>query len=344
MRDEVAEVVRGMLDGTGPAGSRAPADLDRPAWNRLADGGFTLLPLPERLGGGGGELADAAAVVHEAAYAGAALPVAESNFLGAPLLAAAARPAPAGPFTVAVGAEVCVAGDRLSGTVTDVPWLRWVDAVLVVVGTAPRQSLAVVRLPDPTATVVPRDNLAGEPRDTLMMDATPAALAPLPDGDWSGLVEERGALARAVQLAAAAERVRDRTVGYVAVRRQFGRPIAAFQAVQHRLVELAAEAIVMRNAVDVAVDAVDAGRSDARLLVAVAKAETSAAAGLVAAAGHQLHGAIGYTIEHDLGAATKRLWSWRDEFGAEHHWREVVSAIVAGPDRTLWHLLTEGVV
>jgi acyl-CoA dehydrogenase len=63
-------------------------------------------------------------------------------------------------------------------------------------------------------------------------------------------------------------------------------------------------------------------------------------AGTVAAAGHQLHGAIGFTLEHDLGAATKRLWSWRDEFGAENHWREAIAAVVAGSDAPLWHLIT----
>jgi acyl-CoA dehydrogenase len=344
MRDEVAEVVRGILGDLPPVGSRPPDGVDRAAWDRLAEGGFTLLPLPERLGGSDGELADAAAVVHEIAYACVAVPVAEASFLGAPLLAAAGVPAPPGPFTVAACAGVAMSGDRLSGTVTAVPWLRWVDTALFVVGEAPRHYLATVRLAYPSTTVVPHDNLAGEPRDTLVMDGTPATVVPLPAGDWSAVVEERGALARAVQMAGAAARVRDRTVAYAGVRHQFGRPIAAFQAVQHRLVEMAAETVVMRSAVDAAVDAVDTGRGDARFLVAVAKAETSAGAGLVASAGHQLHGAIGFTLEHDLGAATKRLWSWRDEYGAENHWREVVTDVLAARDEGLWTLLTKGVV
>jgi acyl-CoA dehydrogenase len=62
----------------------------------------------------------------------------------------------------------------------------------------------------------------------------------------------------------------------------------------------------------------------------------------VAAAGHQLHGAIGFTLEYDLGAATKRLWSWRDEFGAERQWRAAVTDRLAAHPAGLWDLVTGG--
>jgi alkylation response protein AidB-like acyl-CoA dehydrogenase len=40
----------------------------------------------------------------------------------------------------------------------------------------------------------------------------------------------------------------------------------------------------------------------------------------VAEIAHQLHGAIGFTVEHELHLFTRRLWSWRDEFGTESEW------------------------
>jgi acyl-CoA dehydrogenase len=42
----------------------------------------------------------------------------------------------------------------------------------------------------------------------------------------------------------------------------------------------------------------------------------------VAAAAHQVHGAMGFTQEYGLGIATKRLWSWRNEDGSESYWHE----------------------
>src|SRR3546814_1067112 len=61
----------------------------------------------------------------------------------------------------------------------------------------------------------------------------------------------------------------------------------------------------------------------------------------VASIAHQVHGAIGFTYEHALHFATRRLWSWRAEFGAESHWAELLgrAAIRRGADR-LWPDLT----
>ena len=57
---------------------------------------------------------------------------------------------------------------------------------------------------------------------------------------------------------------------------------------------------------------------------AAAKARASQAAGTVARLAHQVHGAIGYTAEHDLHVWTKRLWAWRDECGNEAYWWQVL--------------------
>jgi acyl-CoA dehydrogenase len=47
----------------------------------------------------------------------------------------------------------------------------------------------------------------------------------------------------------------------------------------------------------------------------------------VAAACHQVHGAIGFTQEHVLHYFTRRLWSWRDEFGSEAWWNRRLGTI-----------------
>ncbi len=65
------------------------------------------------------------------------------------------------------------------------------------------------------------------------------------------------------------------------------------------------------------------------------------AAGNGAAIAHQVHGAMGFTYEHSLHQATRRLWSWREEFGNEAHWAELLGHMVAarGAD-ALWPFVT----
>jgi acyl-CoA dehydrogenase len=81
---------------------------------------------------------------------------------------------------------------------------------------------------------------------------------------------------------------------------------------------------------------------DARfvLATAIAKARCGEAAGHVAAICHQIHGAMGFTQEHPLHRATRRLWSWRDEFGSDAVWQERIGrAVCAGGGAALWPLL-----
>ena len=85
-----------------------------------------------------------------------------------------------------------------------------------------------------------------------------------------------------------------------------------------------------------------ADRGDARFEVACAKIVAGEAAGLAAAVSHQVHGAIGFTYEHALHFSTRRLWSWRPEFGSEAVWAEELGRRTAarGPE-ALWTDLTE---
>ncbi|MBO0851705.1 MAG: acyl-CoA dehydrogenase, partial [Pseudonocardia sp.] len=83
------------------------------------------------------------------------------------------------------------------------------------------------------------------------------------------------------------------------------------------------------------------GTDDAGFAIAVAKARTGEAAGAVARIAHQVHGAIGFTLEHDLRLATTRLWAWREEDGSDAHWHAEIGrrALAEGADG-LWPLLT----
>lgn len=158
----------------------------------------------------------------------------------------------------------------------------------------------------------PNANLAGEPRDEVTLhNATPA---PVPEN-----LAELLALSRVALMAGALERILEMSLEYARVREQFGRPIAKFQAVQHNLAILAGEVAAATCACDAAIAACGTARFGDE--VAAAKARVGEAAGVGAEIAHQVHGAMGFTHEHNLHHFTRRLWAWRDEHGREAAWQ-----------------------
>jgi acyl-CoA dehydrogenase len=84
-----------------------------------------------------------------------------------------------------------------------------------------------------------------------------------------------------------------------------------------------------------------ADRGDPRFEVAAAKTRIGEAAGIGASIAHQVHGAFGFTYEHSLHFLTRRLWSWRAEFGAEAHWSTWLGRDVAARGASeLWSYVT----
>jgi acyl-CoA dehydrogenase len=143
---------------------------------------------------------------------------------------------------------------------------------------------------------------------------------------------------RAQQMVGAMERCLDYAIAYAMERQQFGRPIAKFQAIQHMLADAAGQFAAASASADLAADAV--AQADFEFAVAIAKARVGEAAGKVAEICHQVHGAMGFTQEHPLHFATRRLWSWRDEFGHEAFWQQRIGTLVcAGGGDALWQRL-----
>ncbi len=349
----------GLLDETltrlftercGP-GARQAAEAEGWAgecWDALDAAGLLWVGIPETAGGAGGDLGDACTLVRAAGRHAVPLPLAEGPLLAGWLLAAAGLRLPAGPVTVAVPRAddaLAVDDDRVTGRLSRVPWGAR-SAGVVALAQSP-DGLRVVRLDPQAAEVIAGHNVAGEPRDALVWEGV--RLAPDQVGEVSSdLTAEfavRGALSRALLLAGAMESVVAMTVDYAAQRQQFGRPIASFQAVAQRLVRLSAEAEAGMLAAEVAARRFAQVGMGAAFEVGVAKASAARAASEVAAHAHQVHGAIGMTQEYPLHHFTRRLLSWRQEWGSERHWaREVGERVVAaGPD-ALWPRVATGLV
>ncbi|MDP7547849.1 MAG: acyl-CoA dehydrogenase family protein, partial [Alphaproteobacteria bacterium] len=125
-------------------------------------------------------------------------------------------------------------------------------------------------------------------------------------------------------------------------RTQFGKPIGKFQAVQQELARMAGEAAAAGAAVEAASRAADRVGCKAGFEMAVAKIRASEAASIVASIAHQTHGAMGHSYEHALHFATRRLWSWRAEFGSETYWSETLGRSLASHGgAALWPYLVE---
>ena len=301
-------------------------------WDAVEEAGFTAALLPDAAGGFGATAPEAMGLLRAAAAHAAPVPLGETMLAGW-LLAKAGLPVPAGPLTLAPvrrGDALSLAGGRVSGTARRVPWGR--DAVAVAVAA----DGAVACVPAGCFKVVAGTNVAGEPRDTLVFDGS-VAVAPCPVTPAG--VRAAGAAVRSAQMAGALARILDVCVTYVQTRVQFGRPIGKFQAIQQSMAVLAGQCAAAAAAADMAAEAL--GGTLDPLVIGAAKARAGEAASVAAGLAHQVHGAIGFTREYELHPLTRRLWSWRDEFGNESEWNALVgrAALRAGADG-LWPFIT----
>lgn len=157
--------------------------------------------------------------------------------------------------------------------------------------------------------------LAGVPATVLETDAA--------------AVLEQAALRAAVLVAAdalgSAQRMLDLAVSYAGQRRQFGVPIGSFQAVKHAAATMLVTVEAARSIVYPAAAMVDAGDPAAGMHAAVAKAQVTGGAAALADSALTLHGAIGYTWEHDLQLFYKRAKLDERLFGAPAAWNERIA-------------------
>ncbi len=345
IRDDLLKTVDRIFDEHCQKSVRESAEAGEwPAalWQALEEVGVTRAALPEGAGGSGIEFEDAMFALRRSAYHAAPVPLAETMLAGR-LLAAAGIAVPEGGLTVApvqrndqLKLAKEASGATVSGTAHRVPWGN-LCAHAVVVGELDGIGVAGLISIVGAAGSVER-NLAGEPRALLRFERAPLiAFAPL-EGALSRL-ETEGALYRSVQMAGALERTLEYALLYANERVQFGRPIAKFQAIQHMLAVLAGHVAAASAAADAAVET--SGIAPDEFGVSVGKSRIGEAAGKGAEIAHQVHGAMGYTREHNLHYSTRRLWSWRDEFGNESYWQTRLGRAVAaqGAD-ALWPMLS----
>jgi len=146
------------------------------------------------------------------------------------------------------------------------------------------------------------------------------------DQGWSEVqkIIERAAVAKCCEMVGGIQQVLEMTVDYAKERKQFGRPIGSFQAIQHYCANMATDVDGSRFATYQAAWRLSEGLPCSKE-VAIAKAWTGEAYGRVIALAHQIHGAIGFTMDHDLHFYTRRAKAAQVTFGDADFYREIVA-------------------
>ncbi len=144
-------------------------------------------------------------------------------------------------------------------------------------------------------------------------------------GEVDGGREVLNAMLMAGRVGSAAEGVgvargaMDITVDYLKQRKQFGKMIGEFQALQHRAAHLYSEVEIARAVTIKAAQLLDGGSEKADMMASVAKAKVAKAAGLAVKEGVQMHGGVGMTDEYDIGLYMKRDRALQEFLGDQYY-------------------------
>jgi alkylation response protein AidB-like acyl-CoA dehydrogenase len=286
----------------------------RSRWTALAEMGVVGLTVPESNGGLGFGLLDLVLLLEEAGRAGLPEPLLETTGLAVPTLVDApgekADRARANWLAkIASGDAVLAVGTKEMGTV---PGGASADLLLL------EADGEIHALPAADVVAVASGSLDGGRRPArVSWDPTPQTL--LAAGSDAALLlgslRDRAAMGTGALLLGVADRLITMTAAYAGDRVQFGAAIGSFQAVKHHLANALIRLEFARPAVYRAAWSLDHADPDASLHASMAKALSSDAATGAARIALQIHGAIGYTWEHDIHLWMKRAWSLSSAWG-----------------------------
>ncbi|MHB8439184.1 MAG: acyl-CoA dehydrogenase family protein [Acidimicrobiales bacterium] len=299
----------------------------RERWKALGELGVLGVTVPVEGGGLGLGMVDLMLLLEEAGRSGLPEPLLETTAIAVPVLLAARsaraeqlRDAWLAPLGAGEATAGCAAPDRPdvvpAGTGLSMVWRDGALHALTEYGwsTACRSIDGARRF--------------------VRVDWEPSPGSEIATGDeavrLAALTCTLGAVGAAAVLVGAAQRMIDMAGAYAAERVQFGRAIGTFEAVKHHLANALMRVTFARPLVHRAALSIDESHIDASCHASMAKAAASDAATLAARVALQVHGAIGYTWEHDLHLWMKRAWALSGAWGDAAQHRAAVLAHVSG--------------
>jgi alkylation response protein AidB-like acyl-CoA dehydrogenase len=317
---------------------------DAALWAKLAEQGFTGVIVPEEFGGMGLGKVELILLAEEAGYALLPGPFFSTVALAAPVIDALGTMAQKKKYleriaagqarsTVAfvehtgswdiAGLQLAAAGDRLTGTKLFVTDAAEADFMVV----AARDEVYVVEADAPGLRIEPMKGMDLTRKIySVEFKNTPAEKL----GGSSGLARalEVATAALCAEMAGGMQRVLETTVAYAKTRKQFGKPIGIFQAVQHLCADMYLETESSRSATYYAAWALEENAPDAATAVSVAKMYASDAGRTVGNRGIQVHGGMGFTWENDLHLYYRRAKASETMLGDATFHRERIAKLV----------------
>jgi acyl-CoA dehydrogenase len=315
-------------------------------WETLKESGMTTVGVSEDVGGSGGTIGDALHMLVVAGEFAAPVPLTET-LMANWFLAYNHLPISSGPLTIAsinnddgFPFKKDEEGWVISGNARSVPWAEGAEKLAVLGNSGEGVKIAIIDTSH--CKIKPGQNLAGEPRSDVLFNKVKVG----EDGVFPSVLDSNqflliGSLTRVALMAGGLQRLLDLTVQYSKERTQFGRSIGRFQAIQQHLAVLAGEVTSVQVAANVAIERFESDQNEAAIMAA--KIRAGEAASKACPIAHQVLGAIGFTNEHALHHITRRLWSWRDEFGTESDWAKILGEkVVHNGANRLWSSVTSG--
>ncbi|WP_322047573.1 acyl-CoA dehydrogenase family protein [Paraburkholderia sp. J67] len=307
-----------------------------PHWKQLAAQGMTSVSVPEAQGGLGMGAMEWALLAQNWGYFGGPDPLMDTAFVAVALLTRL----PASDWRDTLLAQIAAGGARVALAHPVNPYVADAHVAHVLLCERDGELHRVM----PAAGTRQAVESVDPSRRLFALDWTPDASTRIANAqDAAPLLDaalDHGTFAVAAQLLGLTQRVLDAAIDYTSQRKQFGKPIGAYQAVKHLLADVAiryefARPVVYRAACALATD--DPQRA---LYVSHAKLAALSAAQLAARHAIQVHGAMGYTWELDLQIFVKRIWALAGSWGdATFHRERVASTLIdarapIGPART----------
>ncbi len=333
----------------------SPSGFDRHLWLQMAELGWLGIALPQGFGGSEQTFLEATLLLEEMGRALLPSPFVPCVVVAAPLVQALGSAEQQRRWLPLIAAGRAIAtlalvepgwrdewrrpevralreGTRLRlrGRKCFVPYAESADLTIVAVtieGEGP--SVLAIDREIPGCSYSRLDTFGGEPQFDMEFDvAVPATTLLGKPGEAGAEIDnacQRAMVASLAFMVGASERVLEMTVEYAKTRSQFGRPIGSFQAVAHRCVDMRSDIDALRYLVYQAAWNIASGKVDA-LEVAAAKAYGNEALRRIYMNAHQVHGAIGFSMEYDLQLFTRRAKAVELQWGSTSFHLERVAA------------------
>ncbi len=327
-----------------------PTAFDEALYKKMAEQGFTGVIFPEEYGGLGLGMVEAAALLEEMGRANLPGPYFSTVFMAGTAIDAAGSDAQKKKYLAPIAdgsmrstlalLEQNGSWDPDSwsmpggSTLTGQKWFVTDAGVADFIVVATRGGLYVVDAKAKGLTIEPMAGMDMTRRlYKLTFDGTPAE-------ELAAGPKARAALDRSTQLATAAltaemaggmQRVMELAVDYVKTRKQFGKPVGQYQAVQHQCADMVVATECTRSAAIYAGWALTEGAPDAAAAVSVAKSYASDAFREVGNKGVQVQGGMGFTWENDVHLFYRRAKGSEIAFGDGNYHREKLAKLVVDP-------------